>query len=130
MESNLSADIEVDLTKQLRGTARQKVVFWFFDLEAPEYYADGVSYNKASNQSSLFSFTSGLTDSVKAAAAYRAVAESKADLIVFPQYTIKAVSTFLGFYREITATVYGYPGTIKAIKPADVAKFNKKSAKE
>jgi len=124
MESNLTADIEVDLTKQLKGTAKQSMIFWFFDLDVPEYFTDGVSYNRASNQSSfsMFSPTNSLMDSVKSAAAYRATYETKADVLVFPQYSVKMTSRFMGFYKEVVANVYGYAGNIKSIKPTDSRK--------
>lgn len=124
MESNLTADIEVDLTKQLKGSAKQSMIFWFFDLDVPEYFTEGVAYNKGSNNFSLSTLSpmNGLLDSVKAAAAYRATYETKADVLVFPQYNVKVTTRFMGFYKEVVANVYGYAGNIKSIKPTDPRK--------
>jgi len=116
-KSDLTADIEVDMNKVLKGSAQQVTVLGFIDLEKAEQFADGVTYNGASSGFSLFS--GGMIESTKAAAAYRAVAKQEADVIVAPQYLIRVESKFLGLYKKVSASVSGYAGKIRSIRTND-----------
>ncbi len=113
-KSDLTADIDVDMNKVLKGSAQQVTVLWFIDIEKAEQFADGVTYNGGGSGFSLFS--GGLVDSTKAAAAYRAVAKQEADVIVAPQYIVRVESKFLGLYKKVTASVTGYAGKIRNIR--------------
>lgn len=112
--SDLTADIDVDMNKILKGSAQQVTVLGFIDLEKAEHFADGVTYNGGSSGFSLFS--GGMVESTKAAAAYRAVAKQEADVIVAPQYVVRVESKFLGLYKKVTASVSGYAGKIRNIR--------------
>lgn len=113
-KSDLTADIDVDMNKVLKGSAQQVTVLGFIDIEKAEQFADGVTYNGGSSGFSLFS--GGIVESTKAAAAYRAVAKQEADVIVAPQYIVRVESKFLGLYKKVTASVTGYAGKIRNIR--------------
>jgi hypothetical protein len=112
--SDLTADIDVDMNKTLKGSAQQVTILGFIDLEKSEHFADGVTYNGGGSGFSLFS--GGMVESTKAAAAYRAVAKQEADVIVAPQYVVRVESKFLGLYKKVTASVSGYAGKIRNIR--------------
>ncbi len=112
VRGNLVADIEVDMSKKIQGTASQKRILGLFWLKHAEQYADGVVYS-AAGESSLFG--PGIVDTTKSAAAYLAVTPAKADILVAPQYVIKEKSYFFGAYTEVTASVSGYAGKVKNI---------------
>jgi len=108
-DANLKANVTVGA--KIYGKASGAVLFGFIPLGMPERYADGVAYSATS---SSFSFFSGDTDLVKSAAAYDAVSQSHADVIIAPQYTIVTKSYFL--YKTIDVTVVGFKGTLTGIK--------------
>ena len=113
IQGKLSADIDVDMNRVLKGTASESRLFGVITLASTNHYLDGVSYN--GGKSSSF-FGEGLAGKAKAAAAYNALRGKKdVDILVAPQYAIK-VKNVLGIYRKVTATVMGYAGKIKRIK--------------
>lgn len=112
VRANLMADVEVDMTKKIQGSAHQSRVLGFIWIKHAHHYADGVAYS-AAGESSFFG--PGIVEQTKSAAAYKAVVPTKSDLIVAPQYTIKEKSYFFGAYTEVTATVSGYSGKVKNI---------------
>jgi hypothetical protein len=112
VKSDLQADMEVDMSKKIIGTAFHTKLFGLFDIKTSQNYADGVGYDGV-NSSGWFS--AGVIEETKSAAAYNAVVPNKADVIVAPQYLIKVKSYFLGAYKEVTAQVSGYAGRIKNI---------------
>ncbi len=114
VKSNLHADLDVDMSRKIVGTASHSRLFGLFYIKTSQNFADGVSYD--GDQSGWFS--SGIVSSAKSAAAYNAVVPSKADVIVAPQYLIKVKSYFFGAYKEVTAQVSGYAGTIRSITPS------------
>ena len=111
VKSDLQADVEVDMSKKIMGTASHSRLFGLFYIKSSHNYVDGVSYDGDSSGW----FSSGLVDSTKSAAAYNAVVPNKADVIVAPQYLIKIKSYFFGAYKEVTAQVSGYAGKIRNI---------------
>ena len=76
VKSNLHADLDVDMSRKIVGTASHSRLFGLFYTKTSQKFADGVSYE--GDQSGWFS-------SAKSAAAYNAVVTSKADVIVAPQ---------------------------------------------
>ena len=112
VKTDLQADMEVDMSKKIIGTASHTKLFGLFDIKTSQNYADGVGYDGV-NSSGWFS--AGVIEETKSAAAYNAVVPNKADVIVAPQYLIKVKSYFLGAYKEVTAQVSGYAGRIKNI---------------
>jgi hypothetical protein len=115
VKSNLSADVEVDMSKKIQGLASATKWLFLFTATGPNQYADGVAFNAdGSNSGGIFG--PGIVEEVKAAAVYNAVTSGKAEIIVAPQYIMKTKSVFLGFYKEISVQVSGYAGRIKTIK--------------
>lgn len=114
VKSNLNADVDVDMSKKISGTAKHTKLFGIFDIKTSKHYADGVAYDGGGSGFSLFS--GGIVEDTKSAAAYRAVVPNKADVLVAPQYLIKVESYFFGAWKEVTAQVSGYAGRIKSIK--------------
>ncbi len=114
--SDLQADVDVDMSKKIQGTAKHTKLFGVIDIKSSKNYADGVAYDGGGSAFSLFA--GGIVDDTKSAAAYNAVVPNKADVIVAPQYMIKVESYFFGAWKEVTAVVSGYAGRIKDIKPS------------
>ena len=112
VRGNLVADIDVDMTRKIQGSAHQSKLFGLIWLKHANHYADGVAYS-ASGHAGFFG--PGMTEETKSAAAYKAVTPVKADLLVAPQYIIKEKSYFFGAYKEVTATVSGYAGKVRNI---------------
>ena len=106
----LSADISVDMTKKLSGSARKSRLL-FFTVEAPNRYVDGVF---VSSEGGLLNWLfGGAYDDMKAAAAYNAV-YGKAEVLVNPQWSVE-VEDYL-FFAVTKCSVTGYPGTIKSFR--------------
>jgi hypothetical protein len=114
IKSNLHADVEVDTSKKIQGTAKHTKLFGLIDIKSSKNYADGVNYGTDSSGFSFFS--GGIVEDTKSAAAFNAVVPNKADVLVAPQYFIKVESYFFGAWKEVTANVSGYAGKIKDIK--------------
>lgn len=115
IQSELKADVDVDMNRKLRATAVESRLFGFIPLKSTNHYLDGISYNGGSTGGFLF-FGEGLVGEAKSAAAYKAVRGQKnVDVLVAPQYAIK-VKNVLGIYKKVTATVTGYAGRIRRIK--------------
>ena len=114
--TDIKADIEVG--EKITGKSSVTQLFGVLTLGAEHEYADGVAYgaNDANGASPSFLPIGrvSLTDKVKAAAAYNAITESGADVIIAPRYTIKQEG--YGFFGTIDVTVEGYKGTIRSIK--------------
>ncbi len=112
VSSSLHADLEVDMSKKISGSARYVRLFGIFDMKSSEDFVDGITYG-GSQGFSLF--TDGLIEEAKSAAAYDAIVPNQVDVLVAPQYIIK-VETFLGVWKKVTALVTGYAGRVKDIK--------------
>lgn len=114
VKSDLQADVDVDMSKKISGSAKHTKLFGLIDIKTSKNYADGIAYDGPSQGFSLF--TGGVVEDAKSAAAYNAVVPNKADVLVAPQYLIKVESYFFGAWKEVTAQVSGYAGRIKNIK--------------
>lgn len=112
VRSDLQADMEVDMSKKISGTAHHKKLFGIFDIKTSQNYADGVAYD--GGETSWFG--GGIVEETKSAAAYNAVVPSKADVLVAPQYLIKVKSYFFGAWKEVSTQVTGYAGRVRNIK--------------
>lgn len=113
VQSDLEADVEVDMSKSVRGVAKQTTIFGLIDIKSADHYAEGVTYNTGATGFSIFP---DVVETTKSAAAYNAVKASKVDVIVAPQYQIHVKSYGLGIYKEVTAEVTGYAGYVRGIK--------------
>ncbi len=115
VEGRLTADIDVDMSKKIQGTAYQARLFGFIWLRSANHFADGVTYNGAPGVQSGW-FGPSMEEETKSAAAYKAVVPNQVDLIVAPQYITKVHSYLFGAYKEVTATVTGYGARVKNIR--------------
>ena len=100
-QSELDAEISVDLTKKLTGTAKATYLFNIFQLSGDTEFADGYG-------------GMGPVGKAKSAAAYKAISESDADVLVSPQYVVDLKNQV--FMQDVTVTVTGYGGKIVSIK--------------
>ena len=116
----MTADIDVDMSKKISGTATMKK-FLFFTTTQPENFADGVTYSmNGTNSTGLLAFLGGSpVDGVKSAAAYNALNSAKAEILVAPTYVVKSIDNLIT--KEITVQVSGYAGKLKSIKPVGAA---------
>jgi|TARA_B100001971_G_C17862071_1_gene368839 hypothetical protein len=99
--TNINAIVKVG--DKITGTAESSLLLGFIVLSGPTEFADGVF-------SSLVANPLNPTGSIKAAAAYNAIYNSGADIIVNPQYVVKVTRSIL--YTTIEVTVSGYNGKI------------------
>lgn len=102
----LDADVTVDVNKKISGESSM-AYFLVFRLSGDSKFAEGVDY---SVKSGLFS---SKIARAKSAAAYKAVTDSKCDLIVHPNYVVD-VEDWL-FFKKVKVKVTGYAGTINKI---------------
>lgn len=108
IDTNVKADVQVG--EKITGQSTVTKVL-FFTLGGDKEYADGVAYGGSSG--SALPFGDPVADA-KAAAAYKAVKSSGADVIVLPRYTVKKQDYLV--FSKIDVTVEGYKGIIKSVK--------------
>ena len=121
----IKADIAVDQSKKLKGTSKASYLT-IFRISGDNKYADNIQFSAEAGNSgvatriiSLFNpfyllkkiATGDATGKVKAAAAYKALDGSGADVLVHPMFSITE-KNFLIFY-QFEAEVTGYGGTYK-----------------
>lgn len=106
--SSLRADVAVG--EKISGSASTVLLFGFITLGAPNKFADGIVYG--AQQTSIPFFNP--YEELKSAAAYNAVMDARADVIIAPRYTISGTNYFL--FKTINATVSGYKGTLKGFR--------------
>lgn len=114
------ADIVVDESQKLKGESESAYLL-FFRVRGDNRYADGINYSaSAFTKEGLFSFlnpfklferiaTGDAEGKVKSAAAYDALRNSGADVLVHPTYNVYK-KNYLIFY-VYGAEVQGYAGT-------------------
>ena len=113
IRTHLAADVSVDMSRKLSGSAR-KTRLLFFMIESPNKFIEGAFI---SSDGGLFSWISGSNfGDVQSAAAYNAV-YGKADVLVNPQWVIEHEDYLL--FTVTKAEVTGYPGTIRSIHEED-----------
>lgn len=116
--SNLEADVEVDMTKKITGSASAKKLFSLITISGPNQFADGIIYQPGATDGGFSFFGPGLAEEIKSAAVSNAMTTSKAEIIVAPQYTVKTKSVLFGLYKEVSVVVTGFAGSFKNIKAA------------
>ena len=110
--SAMDAQIDVDMSTKLVGYAYGGYLFNLVKVTGDNRYADGIRYN--GRDGGFFGFISKV-QSVKAAAAYNAIRQSKADVLISPQYVVEE-SHFNPFWKSIKVKVTGYAGKVVSIK--------------
>lgn len=118
IKTNLQADVDVDMSKQVKGSAHHQRVLWFIPVKSTNRYADGVTYNGAGAGGGFLSglFGPGMVEETKSAAAYNAVVPNKVDVLVAPQYVVQVKDYVFGLWKDVTVNVTGYAGKIRDIK--------------
>lgn len=113
VKTDLKADVKVG--GKISGESSTNILFNFFTFGGDSQFADGVAYGGASGG------TGGLglplpdpVSTTKAAAAYKAVKSSGADLIVAPRYEV-SVQDYLVF-KKVNVKVTGNKGSINSIQ--------------
>ncbi|MEE4670721.1 hypothetical protein V2L05_15955 [Pseudomonas alliivorans] len=110
VKTDLKADVKVGGT--ISGESSTNVLFNFLSIGGDTQFADGVAYGGASGGMGL-----ALPDPVstaKAAAAYKAVKSSGADLIVAPRYEVNVKDYFI--FKKVDVKVTGNKGSINSIR--------------
>ncbi|MDX1458534.1 MAG: hypothetical protein R3276_13170 [Marinobacter sp.] len=110
VDTNLTADIEVG--EKITGSSSATKIL-FFTMSDDSEYADGMTYG-AGGGSGLSLGGLDPVSAVKSAAAYNAISESGADVIVAPRYVVKKNDYVV--YGTIEVTVEGYKGTIRSVQ--------------
>ena len=106
--ADLKANIEVG--GEIKGQSSSNILFGVLKISGDSEFADGVTYG---GQASAFSSPDPVS-AIKAAAAYKAVKDSGADLIVAPRYAVSVEDYFI--FKTVNVTVTGNKGTIKSIR--------------
>lgn len=112
IESKMQAQIDVDVTQKLTGYAYGGYLFNIFKVSGDKRYAHGMDFKDEGSK--LFRGLSRV-EQVKAAAAYNAIRQSEADILVSPQYVVEA-SHWNPFWKSIKVKVTGHPGRVVAIR--------------
>ncbi|PLX92037.1 MAG: hypothetical protein C0619_06725 [Desulfuromonas sp.] len=110
INTNMSADIDVDVTRKLSGIATARYLFGFIKVSGSSTYIDGYGGR-------------GKIGKVKSAAAYKAIKMGTGDVLVSPQYVVTSHHNF--FLQTIRAEVTGFDGKITAIKNQPPVKTDK-----
>lgn len=115
LEGFVTADLKADVKVggPISGQSSTNILFNFLAFGGDNEYADGVTYGGSAGGGMGL----GLPDPVsttKAAAAYKAVKSSGADLIVAPRYEVKVQDYFI--FKKVDVTVTGSKGNINSIR--------------
>ncbi|WP_271411143.1 hypothetical protein [Pseudomonas sp. Q1-7] len=109
VKTGLKADVAVG--EQISGQSEVNILFSVLRFGGDSQFADGVTYG--GDSSGVLPFGPDPISAVKAAAAYKAVKASGADLIVAPRYELTVQDYFV--FKKVIAKVTGNKGTIKSI---------------
>ena len=115
VKTDLKADIKVGGT--ITGESSTNILFNFFAFGGDNQFADGVSYGGGASGGSGGGLPLPIPDPVattKAAAAYKAVKSSGADLIVAPRYEVSVKDYFV--FKKVDVKVTGNKGSINSIR--------------
>ena len=102
----IRADVDVDMNKKLSGSS-QGTFFIKWQISGDRKYAEGMNNFIDANGKQY----KGNLYKLKASAAYKAVTEGKADIIVHPNYIVEKRSYF--FFAVAKIKVFGYAGYFK-----------------
>jgi hypothetical protein len=103
----IRANVEVDMNKKLVGESSSSY-FLFFRTSGENKFAEGMSYSGENAVKGMFKARENKT---KSSAAFNALENSGADIIVHPNYVIE-VKNYL-FFKKINVKVKGYAGYFK-----------------
>ncbi|MCO4794580.1 MAG: hypothetical protein KC493_12750 [Bacteriovoracaceae bacterium] len=111
----MRAKVDVDLTTKLTGYAYGGYLFNVLKVSGDSKFADGISYN--GSETGFFDALSKVEE-IKSAAAYNAIRQSKADVLINAQYVVEE-SHWNPFWKTIKVKVTGWPGKVVSIKNAN-----------
>lgn len=111
VKTELKADVKVGGT--ITGESSTNV-FNFLSFGGDNHFADGVTYGGASGGGGLGLALPDPVSTAKAAAAYKAVKSSGADLIVAPRYEVSVQDYFI--FKKVNVKVTGSKGSISSIR--------------
>jgi len=116
VKSDLKADVKVG--ESISGQSSTNILFNFFAFGGDTQFADGVVYGAGGGGGgALGGLGLPIPDPVaqaKAAAAYKAVKSSGADLIVAPRYEVNIKDYFI--FKKVNVKVTGNKGSIQSIR--------------
>jgi len=110
-EAELEPDLKIG--GDISGTSEVDILFWHFAIGMDSKFADGVAYGMPA-MSGLMDYLPSKVPALKAAAAYNAITEGNADVIIGPRYTVEITNDF-GIYYHIRVTVAGKAGNVTNI---------------
>ncbi|MBK8972854.1 MAG: hypothetical protein IPM37_16530 [Hahellaceae bacterium] len=121
IQSVISAPLEADieLGQDISGDSNATILFGIFLLGQDNKYADGITYTTGQSTVDRGFFGGVLgqaIDGTKAAAAYKAVTASGADVIVAPRYVIDTQDYVI--LKQVSVSVKGKAGKIQNIRNA------------
>ncbi|MBP0948515.1 hypothetical protein V2K62_14490 [Pseudomonas alliivorans] len=111
VKTDLKADVKVGGT--ISGESSTNVLFNFLSIGGDTQFADGVAYGGASGGGMGLALPDPVS-TAKAAAAYKAVKSSGADLIVAPRYEVNVKDYFI--FKKVDVKVTGNKGSINSIR--------------
>ena len=100
----IRANVEVDMKKKLTGESSTSY-FLFFRTSGENKFAEGMSYSGENNVANVFK---GRENKTKSSAAFKALENSGADIIVHPNYVVETKNYL--FFKKINVKVTGYAG--------------------
>ena len=111
VKTDLKADVKVGET--ISGESSTNILFGWLALGGDSQFADGVTYGAAGGSSMGLPLPDPVSNA-KAAAAYKAVKSSGADLLVAPRYEVTVNDYFI--FKQVNVKVTGNKGSIKSIR--------------
>ena len=111
VKTDLKADVKVGGTTS--GESSTNVLFNSLSIGGDTQFADGVAYGGASGGGMGLALPDPVS-TAKAAAAYKAVKSSGADLIVAPRYEVNVKDYFI--FKKVNVKVTGNKGSISSIR--------------
>ena len=96
---NVEVELNVDSSSKISASSSATYLFGLLRISGDNEFADGIFRGKVGGTQS--------------AAAYKAVSNSGADVLVNPQYTLKKTKGFLWLWTTYKSNVTGYKGTYK-----------------
>jgi hypothetical protein len=115
VKSDLKADVKVG--EAITGQSSTNILFNFFAFGGDNQFADGVVYGGGASGGGLGGLGLPIPDPIattKAAAAYKAVKSSGADMIVAPRYEVTVDDYFI--FKKVDVKVTGNKGSITSIR--------------
>lgn len=116
VKTDLKADVKADVKVggTISGESSTNVLFNFLSFGGDNEFVDGVTYGGASGGGGLGLALPDPVSTTKAAAAFKAVKSSGADLIVAPRYEVSIKDYFI--FKKVDVKVTGSKGSINSIR--------------